>query len=170
MKRRWSTVRSRAKSNLSLWVSMWLVDMYTIEGSSNIVSNYKNEKQKGKSYFETKRTSAPGRIRTPTLIGETERKISKMTREAFLSKCHFFNGYFQFYSDLLQACHLVRIQDYIKIFHLILVPCSCYLLLYGKNFIEKAHFTKWNSPDMNFISVSANFDVQIWPVFGLKID
>ena len=129
-----------------------------------------NEKQKEKSYFETKRTSAPGRIRTPTLIGETEQKISNMAREAFLSKSHFFNGHFQFYSDLLQACHLVRIQDFINIFQLVLVPSSCYLLLYKRNFIEKAHFTKWNSPDLNFISVSANFKVQIWTVFGLKID
>ena len=142
LKSRRSPVRSRAKSNLSLGVSIRLVGMYTIEGSSNIVSNYKNEKQKGKSYFETKRTSAPGRIRTPTLIGETEQKISNMAREAFLSKSHFFNGHFQFYSDLLQACHLVRIQDFINIFQLVLVPSSCYLLLYEKNFIEKAHFTK----------------------------
>ena len=129
-----------------------------------------NEKKKGKSYFETKRTSAPGRIRTPTLIGETEQKISNMAPEAFLSKSHFFNGHFQYYSDLLQACHLVRIHDFMNIFQLVLVPSSCYLLLYEKNFIEKAHFTKWNSPYMNFISVSANFKVQIWPVFGTKID
>ena len=127
-----------------------------------------NEKQKGKSYFETKRTSAPGWIRTLTLNGETQQKVSKMAQAIVL--VNVFNGCFQFYSDLLQACHLVRIQDFINIFQLILVPSSCYLLLYEKNFIEKAHFTKWNSPDMNFISVSANFKVQIWTVFGLKID
>ena len=98
------------------------------------------------------------------------KRYLKWRGRSFLSKCHFFNCCFQFYSDLLQACHLVRIQDFINIFQLILVPSSCYLLLYEKNFIEKAHFTKWNSPDMNFISVSANFKVQIWPVFGTKID
>ena len=129
-----------------------------------------NEKQKGKSYFETKRTSAPGWIRTLTLTVRPNKRYLKWRRRSFLSKCQFFNGCFHIYSDLLQACHLVRIQDFINIFQLVLVPSSCYLLLYEKNFIEKAHFTKWNSPDMNFISVSANFKVQIWPVFGTKID
>ena len=100
------------------------------------------KRKKENLILKKKRISAPGRIRTPTLIGETEQKISNMAREAFLSKSHFFNGHFQFYSDLLQACHLVRIQDFINIFQLVLVPSSCYLLLYEKNFIEKAHFTK----------------------------
>ena len=114
----------------------------------------------------------------PPLVGFEPQPLSVRPNERYLKwhwnrfcqKCHFFNGYFQFYSDLLQACHLVRIQDFINIFQLVLVPSSCYLLLYEKNFIEKAHFTKWNSPDMNFISVSANFNVQIWPVLVMKID
>ena len=130
----------------------------------------RNENEKGKSYFETKRRFAPGRIRTLTLTVRPNKRYLKWCGRSFLSKCHFFNCCFQFYSDLLQACHLVRIQDFINIFQLVLVPSSCYLLLYEKNFIEKAHFTKWNSPDLNFISVSANFKVQIWTVFGLKID
>ena len=68
--------------------------------------------------------------------------LRKRVKKTFFAKAASFKGHFHYDYDLLQACHLVRIQDYIKIFHLILVPSSCYLLLYEKNFIEKAHFTK----------------------------
>jgi len=49
-----------------------------------------NEKQKGKSYFETKRTSAPGWIRTLTLNGETQQKVSKMAQAIGLVKMSIF--------------------------------------------------------------------------------
>ena len=50
----------------------------------------RNGKEKGKSYFETKRRFAPGRIRTLTLNGETEQKISKMARAIVLVKMSLF--------------------------------------------------------------------------------
>ena len=49
-----------------------------------------NEVEKGKSYFETKRTSAPGWIRTLTLNGETQQKVSKMAQAIVLVKMSIF--------------------------------------------------------------------------------
>ena len=50
----------------------------------------RNEKEKGKSYFETKKRFAPDRIRTLTLNGETIQKISKMARAIVLVKMSLF--------------------------------------------------------------------------------
>ena len=68
-----------------------------------------NEKRKGKSYFETKRTSAPGWIRTLTLNGEIQQKIPKIAGDR---SCQIITFSIAVFSFTTICCKLATLSGF----------------------------------------------------------